>query len=568
MKYILALCILYIILGMLTPLKVATVSAAPVRIGVGNGLPPVSSNGTVEMGSGNSVMSWTIARGEFEPGVISLLSDSEQKGISIHVEDLVGINGQTIMSNRIRLNHVLFRGVKLGKNDDLLIVPEFLFPMPEMLDLEAGEPTLIWLTISIANDALPGKYTGELIITMPDGHQHNIALETNVLPFRLVESKTVFAMLYTYEFRFLERYEHDYQPLSKRRNKSDRVDFLDRGYRTVKDMAEHGMNTIFPHSGRDLIIRKGKPFVPDYYESLNAANNEGLLHSPGWFVGWQVNAQWKDISNFREGQDVARLKQIAIEAASAARERGFSDCIIIPSDEPNHKRKQRVARKLLQGVGAVEGVRWAVTGNADTLLALSDLYDIAIIAGGTPKEWQKLRKRGHELWLYENNAVTGRSPIWSRFVYGLYGWRAGFDGVTSWTYPACVGNYDHGRIDARDGAKIPVYTQNNVPINTIVWEAVREGIDDRRYIDTLKEQIVIADAAGLKIASKNAQNILKEIWNSVNPHLKSHQWKHTEYGSPCPKGFSWKELDAVRKKIIREIIELKHVNGGQTLNTG
>ena len=285
-----------------------------------------------------------------------------------------------------------FVGVELSKNDDMLIVPEFLFPMPEKLDIKVGEPTLIWLTISIANDALPGKYTGKLIITMPGGYQKKITLETNVLPFSLVEPKTVFAMLYTYEFRFLERYEHDYQPLSKRRDKSGRVDFLDLGYRIVKDMAAHGMNTIFPHSGRDIIIRKGKPFIPDYYESLNAANDEGLLHSPGWFVGWQVNAQWKDIPYFREDQDVTRLKQIAIEAASAAHERGFSDCIVIPSDEPNHKRKMRVARKLLKGVGAIEGVRWAVTGNADTLLALSDLYDIAIIDGGTPKDWRKLKK--------------------------------------------------------------------------------------------------------------------------------------------------------------------------------
>ena len=113
-----------------------------------------------------------------------------------------------------------------------------------------------------------------------------------------------------------------------------------------------------------------------------------------------------------------------------------------------------------------------------------------------------------------------------------------------------------------------VYTQNNAPINTIVWEAVREGIDDRRYIDTLKEQIIIADAAGLKSAAKDAQNVLKGIWNRVDPHLKSHQWKHTEYGSPCPKGFSWKELDAVRKEIIRTIYKLKYGNGENALNTG
>ena len=86
------------------------ISASPVQITVSNGLPQISSNGTLEMKSENSVISWTLARGEFEPGVIALLSDSRQNGVSIYVEDLIGINGQIIKSNRIRLNHVLFRG--------------------------------------------------------------------------------------------------------------------------------------------------------------------------------------------------------------------------------------------------------------------------------------------------------------------------------------------------------------------------------------------------------------------------------------------------------------------------
>lgn len=528
------------------------------RISAGTCLPPMTPEGKTSLKDPQAAISWTAAPGQFEPGVITIEADKELKGLRVEVGDLKDPKGSTIKGERIRLQRVRMRGVKQKKDGAIVVYPEFLLPWEGSIDIKAGVPSFVWLTLATPSDAKAGNYTGELaVITTTESQK--VKLNLKVLPFSPVKPKIVYSMLYTYEFRYLERWESDYQPARKRRDKSGRPGFIKRGKTVVRDLAEHGMNTIFPHSSRALIRRNGKPFCPDLYASLDAAKAEKMLFNPGWFIGWFVNAQWKDLPKFNEKRDVVILKEIAAEAARAAKERGFRNAIVVPSDEPNHPKKLVVARKLLTGAGKIDGVRWAVTGNGPTLKELADLYDIAIIAGGTPADWAELKKRGKELWLYENNATTGRNPLWSRFVYGLHGWRAGFDGVASWTYPPHVEDYRGGRTDARDSSKIPTFTRTGLPVATLVWEAIREGVDDRRYIDTLEAEVAAATRGNekQKEAAKKGQAFLASLKKRIDPDLKAHHWEHTEYGAPKPKGFDWAEMEKVRQNITTLVLELK-----------
>ncbi len=526
------------------------------QIAVGSGLPPIDAEGRAQPEQWAARISWTAAPGEFEPGVLTLLSESDLDGVKIEPGDLSGPRGRAIPADCVRLRRVVFRGAKPKKDAPVVVAPEFLFPFDGKLNLKAGEPTLVWLTLAVPDDAAPGDYAGRLTVSFPGGRRR-VSLKVRVLPFRLAEPKPVLSMLYTYEFRTLDRHEPGFLPAEKRRDPKARAAFVARGMRVVRDMAEHGMNMIFPHSDKYWNLRGGEPHFPDLEMSLQAAREYGMTRTPGWVVSWFTHAQWKDLPKFDEAKDTARLRALALRASAIAKAYGHKEIIILPSDEPNHARKRVVARKLLEAVRDMEGVRWAVTGSPETLRDLSELYQIAIVAGGTPEDWRDLKERGLEVWIYENNSTTGKSPTWSRFVYGLFGWRAGFDGVTSWTYPADVGDYRGGRTDARDDSKIPTFTDDGRPVNTIVWEAIREGIDDRRYIETLEAEIAAASAAGRKAAAARAQEVLSALWNRVDPRFREHGWEHTEYGSPRPKGFEWKDLEEVRAKIVEAILDLK-----------
>jgi len=528
------------------------------QVAAGTGLPPISAEGRVLLETWSREIALTAAPGQFESAVITLAADAGHKGVRVEAGDLTGPAGAVIPGSKIRLHRVRSRGAKARGSKKIVVYPEFLFPLRGDIDLKKGEPGFVWVTVGVPEDAATGEYSGELGVICGVDSQ-TVRVRLRVLPFKPVKPKIVLAMLYSYEFRYLERYEADYEPAGKRRARSGREGFLKRGRRAVRDMAEHGMNTIFPHSSARIIERDGKPYLPDVYASMDAARAEGMDFSPGWVVGWLTHAQWKDIPKFNEKKDVAMLKRISAEAARAARERGFKEVIITPSDEPNHERKLPVARKLLAGAGRIDGVRWAITGLAPTLKTLSDLYDIGIIAGGTPEDWAELKRRGKELWIYDNNATTGRDPVWSRFVYGLLGWRAGFDGVTSWTYPPDIGDFKGRRTDARDGSKIATYTPEGEPVTTVIWEAIRDGITDRRYIDTLKAEIERARSGGFRRrrAAARAQKVLDGLWERVDPDLKSHDWKHTEYGSPRPKGFDWQGLEKARAEVVAAILKLK-----------
>ena len=60
-----------------------------------------------------------------------------------------------------------------------------------------------------------------------------------------------------------------------------------------------------------------------------------------------------------------------------------------------------------------------------------------------------------------------------------------------------------------------VYPLATGPVPSVGWEAIREGIDDHKYISTLTRMIQKAKAAGHKEAAQRAAKILKEITDKI-----------------------------------------------------
>lgn len=506
---------------------------------------------------------------EFETAALAVRASRPLEGLRVSCGELKGPGGAAIPKESLRVSRILPAKVKTGKKDQPAerLVPEWVVPSdvaPQ--SLEADRSACFWITVRVPADAAPGRYSGEISVEAKDAKPRTVALELDVRPFKLEPSPITFAMLYTYEFRFLERYD----PISpKRRPESEREAFVVRGKAVVRDLAEHGMNAIFPHScmgGTSALLRKdGKLFLPDLEMSLRAAKEFGMLRAPGFYVGQLVNAQYKEARNFDAKRDGETLRELSKRAAEIARAEGFKDILIVPSDEPDDPDnvKLPVAEKLLAAAKGIDGVRLAVTSGGNhknSLRILAELHQVSIFAGGTPdSDWAEAVRSGREAWLYENNASTGHNPLWSRYVFGYFGWRGGFQGVSAWTYPLhAYAPYEpeRKREDA-GGNAVPEFDKAGHPINTVVWEAIREGVDDRRYLETLRVLAAKAKADGKIGPAEEAQKLLVELHAGVSLNFAEYGYAHNEYGEPLPgkRDAAW--FGSARERIAAAIIRLK-----------
>ncbi|MFC1608500.1 hypothetical protein ACFL47_11080, partial [Candidatus Latescibacterota bacterium] len=101
-------------------------------------------------------------------------------------------------------------------------------------------------------------------------------------------------------------------------------------------------------------------------------------------------------------------------------------------------------------------------------------------------EMDDARIRGQEVWFYNNKAIQSTDRSCARMFFGMWGWKVGADGLTTWTYPG-------GR--------------------TIQFELVREGIDDSRYLNMLER--LIDEKAGNLSDREDAQRFLDMFRRSI-----------------------------------------------------
>ena len=97
-------------------------------------------------------------------------------------------------------------------------------------------------------------------------------------------------------------------------------------------------------------------------------------------------------------------------------------------------------------------------------------------------------------------------------------------------------------------------TLNNQIIPLVTWEAVREGIDDYRYMLTLKEVAESALASAdedWRAAGEAGLAVLEEITDGINPEYALDDKKY---------GRQWQvfeDMDGYRAQIIEAILTIE-----------
>ena len=149
----------------------------------------------------------------------------------------------------------------------------------------------------------------------------------------------------------------------------------------------------------------------------------------------------------------------------------------------------------------------------DEIGPLSTCIDIFNTNRFTPEIAKALVARGKPYAIYNG---CGATPASTRFFFGFYGYKTRGMQIAQWAY--YFGNaifQDNGVRQEDEGY---VYLADDGPLPSVMWEAVREGIDDYRYIHLLAQRIAaarVSEQVGAKQAAENADRVLHGLLGRI-----------------------------------------------------
>ncbi len=498
--------------------------------------------------------------GEYEPVAVGIYPLEDGKEFSLYVTDLTGPESKKISTGNVNVQLVNYAFFPVGPRplNQCMALPKDLH-VKRSIRLKKNETRQYWLTVHVPEDASPGVYTGEVVLR--GGKKYSIPLEVEVLPIVLESPPGVdFVMLFEKAFREIGWLSNSG---STEKIPDDTV-VLSRGRIIYRDLKAHGMTCASPYC-HDVYREKanGDPYLPVAETALEEAKRAGLM-GPAicvytkMFKTEKLNRSTGTYAEYNPEVQPKQAKKIAEYLTRKAKENGWPQPVICAIDEPAEPARNQIAVELNRAIKEVPG---AMTHLACTQYSLKNPFPwIDIVNFNTflydPAEIEKVKKAGKKIWIYDNASVIRVNAARSRFVYGLFGWRAGLDGVTSWTYPLDV--YSSWRVDVFGKQRPNWDPETGYPVTCREWEAIREGIDDRRYIYTLEKLIEKARHQQKVEAAAGGQNLIDELWSRLNPDLKQYNFSDLITEELLYNNFfKPEELEQYRQRIIDEILKLQ-----------
>lgn len=485
-------------------------------------------------------ISTEISRNEYKPLTFSIRSLRNLGRIQISVTPLRGVHGM-LDADSIRVGAVgqlteIVETKKEGSIVDYRQAPKII--ESKEVTIPQGHTQRYWLTLKVGSDAIPGDYQGAITIKPQFGHQTEIPVHIRVLPLRLSDTDIQYGMMMTYAFYELDNHIWT-QP--------ERDLIKQRGVEIYKDLREHGMTMVYPHSYFYLkYAADGQPVLESLKASLQAYKKLAFPGPFGWYLGHFLQTAKPShpgsIINYEAEVSKKRLHTLLSRFETMAKELGISKekLIVQLVDEADDKDRVK-AGKELNKIAQQRGFKTLVTRRWP---------EVNVICTGPPddeREAAKFRQMGKQWWIYPNDALTTRNMSYTRYVFGFGAWKWGVDGVVPWTYQmsqGCNGN----PFTVLDEPEVMVaYPGVNGPIPTPTWEVIRDGINDYKYIYLLKKLISAAKSKGNPKANRIEQQL-----EQLKQHLgRAPGEEEFQFGDWSPEAFSKK-----RKQIVEWALEL------------
>ena len=386
-------------------------------------------------------------------------TDDDTQDYYVRYENEDGQRRYQWMSSRFEVSDYSFVN---QANQGLIRDAETLQPFV----LNRGEFKQLLATIRVPSDAKGGIYRGALKLKAKGREIAALDLRCRVLPLDLPEPKTQ----YDPEKGF-------YLCLYGTGTRNPKV---------MKDVAEHNCLTPmgFPKvdpmnpSGLDRDIELAKAYGLKTQPVLFGVTNCGLVN---WGSG-APTPEFVDKLNTLSNT-VAKTRALAIEKL------GHTDFYSYGVDEggPATIRGERDAWRIVHEAGGKIGVTsfaWR-----ELLFAL----DLMILPSMPVEHRQKEVKLFHDSnpdalcgW-YANPHCGPENPDYFRRIHGLMAWQAGYD--VSLNYCWWRNNWNDMAVPYEPNLRaiVSAYGTEDSVLDTLAWDAIREGLDDIRYATLVKQ---------------------------------------------------------------------------------
>ena len=239
-------------------------------------------------------------------------------------------------------------------------------------------------------------------------------------------------------------------------------------------------------------------------------------------------------------------------------------------DEPGDAERNQSVRKEMKGINAFRakypeyGLRMTTAlGSSRGIQTVGHYFDIWIgcMAQRTGESGMidQAKMHGKELWTYDCMAAPVDAET-DRYYFGVWAWVSGVKGCSHWAY-FCQPHLSY------------VFPTEEELVPSIGWEAIREGIDDYRYLKTLEQLADQARAAGRAELVSEADKIFADVEGMVTMDNYGKAY-HVASASEVPRANAWERprvepdlpieiYDQMRLKVAREIQKLSEALGPQ-----
>jgi hypothetical protein len=380
--------------------------------------------------------------------------------------------------------------------------------------LIGGQNKQLWITVKIPDDAGAGKYAGDLAFQSGGRDVATMKLNVEVLPFSLPDPKTQYDsdLDYTIGMYHRGRLTPDGKGKVGYRSKTE-----EQLRAELKMLLDHGV--VAP-----LLLPPGWG-VPEsrLRRELEIMRELGFSGRPLYFG--------RGMGAANEEEKLKEVRQYVRDRIALAKEYGFTEVYFYGRDEGDGElmRAQRPTwRAIREAGGKVHvAVTWEWVDEAPEELDSVNAF------GWPQKKWADHRHRlGGKIKSYATPHTSNRDPLPYRRNCGLYGWSFDYDGVMIYCF---MHNYN-GVWNDLDGPDFNIaFPTVNGAVNTLTFEALREGSDDVRYATLLMRRIEQAKTSGSPGAKATAD--------------EASQWLEAQ-------DFIVADLDEARARMIDFIVAL------------
>lgn len=516
--------------------------------------------------------------GQYAPLWFIVYSLKDLKGIDVKLKgDLISESGDIIRREDVKIKLIKFWSQRRGwAGTTYYVIPELLEDLEDnsKVDIPKGRSQGFWLHIKVPEKIEAGDYKGKILIMPSSAPVGELTLNLKVLPFKLERPEGIHWIMYCDDSRWNSMSDSE-----MRRDLLDMKEYGISGF--ILELYSKGGWTLIQeedgnigfYSQRLVRFQKIRKEL-GIKGPLIVAGEKYLESSTGRILGIEISGRSPDLSGHLEDKGLKEaFKKVLKTIDSLIKRTGgrdYSDWYYYGTDEPFAGFMPKALWEYRLAKEA--GVRTVCTlYPRKELLELLPYLDVDITTQDDNKEQNQqrhvdLKKMGCQYWYLGAGCYLGQEGglMPNRYKAGFLFYKTGASAHVSWTYQRPVESpwTDFDEIpnapfgEQKDACiTYPAYnlSAERVSISTLQWEGIREGIDDYRYIYTLRQWIKRAESNGYKEEAESARKRLQDIVEDV-------PWEDSYKLGNCynqPGNFTNGKADKYRWLIATEIMKLK-----------